>query len=224
MPANGLHTGLSHSEKGSRRYLHTQNRCVPAEPPLNYQVGHLGTGSRAPSASKNAETERPRGCPLCRSEELRSGISNYMALGCTLMRGPVRAGTQEHPERIPALAFFLGGTSSDHQQKQFLLNTPQRHLINPTSKLKYLREKKVQDKLLRHDGKACSQDTSPTMLSNLACVFLVWVLPGTTTLFHVILPALSRGFPLPRRPPSCCDFHTNSYSSVRTLLGLSPPL
>lgn len=112
----------------------------------------------------------------------------------------MRTWAPEHPERIPALAFFLGGTSSDHQQKQFLLNATQWHLTNPTSKLKYSREKKAQDKLLPHGGKARSQDTNPTMLSKLTCIFPAWVLPGIHHTFSCQPPCPFPGFPLPRRP------------------------
>ena len=135
-----------------------------------------------------------RAVPCCRSEELRNGISNYMALGFTRMTGSVQASKKQAayrtwvPEHIltgsPALAyffFFLGGIFSDHQQKQFLCNTIQWHLVNPTSKLKYLRQKKVQDKLLPSEVIALRLPRNrykPLMLSNLALSFPPLALPS----------------------------------------------
>lgn len=87
------------------------------------------------------------------SEELRRGISNYMALGFALMKGSVQAsqkatraqavGLGAHPERISSTCLvFLGGVFSAPQQKQFLFDALHWHLANPTSKLKYSRKRK----------------------------------------------------------------------------------
>lgn len=65
---------------------------------------------------------------------------------------------------------------------------------------------------------------SPPILPHSISFLLCWSFLASATLFHINLLGFSRVFLLPRRLPSSLGLYTNSYSSVKTLLGVTSPL